>query len=117
MDLDGALQAECALKRNIVMAGVRRSVGKAEGDKAPREQHASKATCKSASATGGDRKPLHYRPRTESRQEIRRYQKTTELLVHLDIYIVTKRTRRTVGDRDYASVTRCSGLVYSYDCA
>ena len=102
------------------MAGVNQSVDKASGDKAPREQHATKAARKSASATGGDNKPHHYRPRTVFRREIRRHQKNTELLVskvHLDISIVTKRIRRTIGNSDHALVNRCSGLIYSYNCA
>ncbi|UYV67991.1 HIST2H3A [Cordylochernes scorpioides] len=49
--------------------------------KAPRKQLATKAARKSAPATGGV-KPHHYRPRTVALREIRRYQKSTELLIH-----------------------------------
>ena len=87
---------------------------KVEGDKATREQHATEAARRSGSATGGVRKPLHCRPRNVSRRDI---QKITELLVHLDICGMTKRIWGTVGDRDCTSVTRCSGLMLSYNCA
>ena len=51
------------------------------GGKAPRKQLATKAARKSAPATGGVKKPHRYRPGTVALREIRRYQKSTELLV------------------------------------
>ncbi|XP_029648407.1 histone H3-like [Octopus sinensis] len=54
------------------------------GGKAPRKQLATKATKaarKSAPATGGVKKPHRYRPGTVALREIRRYQKSTELLI------------------------------------
>ena len=52
------------------------------GGKAPRKQLlASKAARKSAPATGGVKKPHRFRPGTVALREIRRYQKSTELLV------------------------------------
>ncbi|XP_055426853.1 histone H3.1-like [Bubalus kerabau] len=51
------------------------------GGKAPRKQLATKATRKSALATGGVKKPHQYRPGTVTLHEIRRYQKSTELLI------------------------------------
>lgn len=51
------------------------------GGKAPRKQLATKAARKSTPATGGVRKPHRYRPGTVALREIRRYQKTTELLI------------------------------------
>ncbi|XP_017720191.1 PREDICTED: histone H3-like [Rhinopithecus bieti] len=55
---------------------------KSTGRKTPRKQLATKAACKSAPATGGVEKPHRYRPGTVSLREIRRYQKSTELLIH-----------------------------------
>ncbi|KAM9384775.1 histone H3, embryonic-like [Pholidichthys leucotaenia] len=45
------------------------------------EQLATKAARKSAPATGGVKKPHRYRPGTVALREIRRYQKSTELLI------------------------------------
>ncbi|XP_038155715.1 histone H3-like [Cyprinodon tularosa] len=52
-----------------------------ESKKAPRKQLATKAARKSAPATGGVKKPHRYRPGTVALREIRRYQKSTELLI------------------------------------
>ena len=49
--------------------------------KAPRKQMGSKAARKSAPAIGGIKKPHRYRPGTVALREIRRYQKSTELLL------------------------------------
>ncbi|KAA3682003.1 histone H3 [Paragonimus westermani] len=51
------------------------------GGKAPRKQLATKAARNSAPATGGVKKPHRYRPGTVALHEIRRYQKSTELLI------------------------------------
>ncbi|CAH3187210.1 unnamed protein product, partial [Porites lobata] len=45
------------------------------------KQLATKAARKSAPATGGVKKPHRYRPGTVALREIRRYQKSTELLI------------------------------------
>ena len=50
-------------------------------NKSPRKQFATKAARKSAPATGGVKKPHRYRPGTVALREIRRYQKSTELLI------------------------------------
>ena len=47
----------------------------------PRKQLATKAARKSAPATGGVKKPHRYRPGTVALREIRKYQKSTELLI------------------------------------
>ena len=49
--------------------------------KAPRKQIASKAARKTAPAMGGIKKPHRYRPGTVALREIKRYQKSTELLI------------------------------------
>jgi histone H3 len=51
------------------------------GGKAPRKQLATKAARKSQPATGGVKKPHRFRPGTVALREIRRYQKSTELLL------------------------------------
>ena len=58
-----------------------RHSGKSTGGKAPRKQLASKAARKSAPSTGGVKKPHRYKPGTVALREIRRYQKSTELLI------------------------------------
>ena len=55
--------------------------GKSTGGKAPRKQLATKAARKSAPASGGQKKPHRYRPGTVALREIRRYQKSTDLLI------------------------------------
>ena len=49
--------------------------------KAPRKQLATKAARKSAPTAGGVKKPHRYRPGTVALREIRKYQKSTELLI------------------------------------
>ena len=63
------------------MARTKQTARKSTGGKAPRKQLATKAARKSAPATGGVKKPHRYRPGTVALREIRRYQKTTDLLV------------------------------------
>jgi histone H3 len=48
---------------------------------APRKQLASKAARKSAPTTGGVKKPHRFRPGTVALREIRKFQKSTELLL------------------------------------
>nr|XP_014430470.1 histone H3-like [Pelodiscus sinensis] len=85
------------------MARTKQTARKSTGGKAPRKQLATKAArksapatggvkkphryrpgtvaLKSAPATGGVKKPHRYRPGTVALREIRRYQKSTELLI------------------------------------
>ena len=64
-----------------VMARTKQTARKSTGGKAPRKQLATKAARKSAPATGGVKKPHRYRAGTVALREIRRYQKSTELLI------------------------------------
>ena len=63
------------------MARTKQTARKATGEKAPRKQLAAKAARKSAPATGGVKKPHRWRPGTVALREIRKYQKSTELLL------------------------------------
>ena len=63
------------------MARTKQTARKSTGGKAPRKQLATKASRKSAPATGGVKKPHRYRPGTVALREIRRYQKSTDLLI------------------------------------
>ena len=63
------------------MARTKQTARKSTGGKAPRKQLATKAARKSAPATGGVKKPHRYRPGTVALREIRKYQKSTELLL------------------------------------
>ena len=65
----------------VNMARTKQTARKSTGGKAPRKQLATKAARKSAPATGGVKKPHRYRPGTVALREIRRYQKSTELLI------------------------------------
>ncbi|CAD1476113.1 unnamed protein product, partial [Heterotrigona itama] len=66
---------------NLCAIHAKRTARKSTGGKAPRKQLATKAARKSAPATGGVKKPHRYRPGTVALREIRRYQKSTELLI------------------------------------
>uniref|UniRef100_A0A915DSI8 Histone H2A/H2B/H3 domain-containing protein n=1 Tax=Ditylenchus dipsaci TaxID=166011 RepID=A0A915DSI8_9BILA len=63
------------------MARTKQTARKSTGGKAPRKQLATKAARKSAPSSGGVKKPHRYRPGTVALREIRRYQKSTELLI------------------------------------
>ena len=74
------------------MARTKQTARKNTGAKAPRKHLASKAARKSAPATtaastaaqshsGGVKKPHRYRPGTVALREIRKYQKSTDLLI------------------------------------
>ena len=63
------------------MARTKQTARKSTGSKAPRKQLATKAARKSAPSAGGVKKPHRYRPGTVALREIRRYQKSTDLLV------------------------------------
>ena len=63
------------------MARTKQTARKLTSGKAPRKQLTTKAALKSAPSTGGVKKPHRYRPGTVALREIRRYQKSTELLI------------------------------------
>ena len=63
------------------MARTKQTARKSTGGKAPRKQLSTKAARKSAPAAGGVKKPHRYRPGTVALREIRRYQKSTDLLI------------------------------------
>ena len=71
------------------MARTKQTARKNTGAKAPRKHLASKAARKSAPApvvsvgnqSGGVKRPHRYRPGTVALREIRKYQKSTELLI------------------------------------
>jgi len=71
----------CCVQSVEIMARTKQTARKSTGGKAPRKQLATKAARKSAPATGGVKKPHRYRPGTVALREIRRYQKSTELLI------------------------------------
>ena len=63
------------------MARTKQTARKSTGGKAARKQLSTRAARKSAPATGGVKKPHRYRPGTVALREIRRYQKSTDLLI------------------------------------
>ena len=70
-----------ALYLALQMARTKQTARKSTGGKAPRKQLATEAARKSAPGTGGIKKPHRYRPGTVALREIRRYQKSTDLLI------------------------------------
>nr|XP_005905164.1 PREDICTED: histone H3.3C [Bos mutus] len=76
--------AQTVIEASYTVGGnvyVSQNIAHATGGKTPRKQLATKATRKSAPSTGGVKKPHCYRPGTVALDEIRRYQKSTELLI------------------------------------
>lgn len=63
------------------MARTKQTARKSTGGKAPRKQLATTAARKAAPAQGGVKKPRRYKPGTVALREIRKYQKSTELLI------------------------------------
>ena len=63
------------------MARTKQTARKSTGGKAPHKSLATKAARRSAPATGGVKKPHRFRPGTVALREIRKYQKSTELLI------------------------------------
>lgn len=63
------------------MARTKQTARKCTGGKAPRKQLATKAARKTAPAVGGVKRPHRYRPGTVALREIRRFQKSTDLLI------------------------------------
>jgi histone H3 len=62
-------------------ARTKQTARKETGGKAPRKQIASSAAKKTSAAQGGIKKPHRFLPGTVALREIRRYQKSTELLI------------------------------------
>ena len=69
------------LVKNTLMARTKQTARKTGPGKSPRKQLATKAAKKSAPATGGVKRPHRYRPGTVALREIRKYQKSTDLLL------------------------------------
>ncbi len=63
------------------MARTKQTARKQTGAKAPRKQLGAKAARKSAPISGGVKKPHRYRPGTVALREIRKFQKSTDLLI------------------------------------
>ncbi|KAK4838532.1 hypothetical protein QYF36_014524 [Acer negundo] len=89
------------------MARTKLTARKSTGGKAPRKQLATKAARKSAPATGGVKKPHRFRPGTVALREIRKYQKSTELLIRNLCAIHAKRV--TIMPKDFQLAKRIRG--------
>ena len=63
------------------MARTKHTARKNTGGKAPRKHIAHKQASKKVVAAGGVKKPHRFRPGTVALREIRRFQKSTELLI------------------------------------
>ena len=63
------------------MARTKQTARKSTGGKAPHKTLANRSARKSCPSTGGVKQPHRYRPGTVALREIRRYQKTTGLLL------------------------------------
>jgi len=63
------------------MARTKQTARKSVGGKAPRKQLATEAARRTTGITGGVKKAHRYRPGTVALREIRRYQKSTDLLI------------------------------------
>jgi histone H3 len=87
------------------MARTKQTARKSTGGKAPRKALATKAAMRSAPVKGGVKKPRRYRPGTVALREIRKYQKSTELLIRKLPFqrLVREITRDMRGDFRYQS--------------
>ena len=65
----------------ILTSMTKQTARKSTGGKVPRKQLATKAARAMAPTAGGVKKPHRYRPGTVALREIRKYQKSTELLI------------------------------------
>ena len=74
-------RAKFEFSKSHAMARTKQTARKSTGGKAPRKPLAAKCARKSAPSTGGAKKPHRFRPGTVALREIRRYQKSTELLL------------------------------------
>ena len=63
------------------MAHSKQTARRSTGGKTPRKQLATKASRKSAPTTGGGTKKHRYRPGTVALRDIRKYQKSVDLLI------------------------------------
>jgi histone H3 len=83
------------------MARTKQTARKSAGGRAPRKQLATKAARKSAPASGGAaKKPHRYRPGTVALREIRKYQKSPELLIRkLPFQRLVREIMQTFGGR------------------
>ena len=63
------------------MARTKQTARKSTGGKAPRQQLETKAAYDRARTTGGVKRPRRYRPGTVALREIRKHQKSTDLLM------------------------------------
>ena len=69
------------IARDPVMARTKQSARVNTGGKAPRKQLAMKAACRGYGSGPVKTKPHRYRPGTVALREIRKYQKSTDLLI------------------------------------
>ncbi len=76
-----SLNNHCKKDEKTIMARTKQTARKSQGGKAPRKGLATKAARASAPARGGVKKPHRYRPGTVALRDIRRYQKSTDLLL------------------------------------
>jgi histone H3 len=83
------------------MARTKQTARKSTGGKAPRKQLATRAARKFATPTGCTKKPFRYRPGTQALREIRRYQKTGDLLLKKTPF---GRLCREIGQRKYSDL-------------
>eukprot|EP00808_Paulinella_micropora_P002595 g73684.t1 len=80
-NLEQRSKLESRTESQADMARTKQTARKSTGGKAPRKQLAMKFARKSAPTMSGVKKPHRYRPGTVALREIRKYQKSTDLLV------------------------------------
>ena len=100
------------------MSRCKQNAHKSTGGKAPRKGLATKAARKAAPASPGVTKPRRYRPGTVALREIRRHQKSTDLLIHK---LPFQRLLREIGQAKQAdvryqatAVMACQGALEAY---
>jgi histone H3 len=80
----------------------KQTVRKSTGGKSVRHQLAHKAARKSMPSTGGVKKPHRWRPGTQALRDIRKYQKSTDLLIRkLPFQKLVREVTRDVMKKDF----------------
>ena len=87
------------------MARTKQTASRSTGGKAPRKQLATLAARKTAPQVGGVKKAHRYRPGTVALREIRKFQKSTDLLIRKAPFqrLVCEITRDIKGDLRFQS--------------
>lgn len=98
------------------MARTKQTARKSTGGKPPRSQLQTKAARKTAPTAGGVKKPHRYRPGTVALREIRRFQKSTDLLIKKSTFqrLVREIAQEFGSDLRFQSTAVSTSMLFLY---